>query len=229
VNGICIVWFYHIEEKQYIDEKRIIDERTRKAFYEKKVVESRLRLLQAQIEPHFLFNTLTSILSLSDKDPQKAKKMQADFIQYLKATLTKTRASITTIAQEIDLVRSYLAIFKVRMGKRLHYKVDVDDEILDSHFPSMLIQPVVENSIKHGLEPKIEGGEITVRAFKAGEKIIRWEIADTGLGVSDTAGLGTGLSSVMERMEALYGSDGRFILEDNHPAGLRVVLEVLHA
>lgn len=222
--GICY-WFYH-EEKQYITEKRTIKEQEKRINNEKMITETYLRLLQAQIEPHFLFNTLTSILSLTDTDLQKAKKMHDNFMQYLKTTLSKTRSSVTTIAQEIELIKAYLDIFKVRMGKRLHYTIETDDEVNDLPFPSMLIQPIVENAIKHGLEPKIEDGEIRIEVTKGERDRLFWEIEDTGLGMSEKSKLGTGLSNIMERIEALYGKEGSLRIKENQPSGVKVILEV---
>jgi sensor histidine kinase YesM len=228
IIGLIICWLFSIEEKQFITENRIISERNKKLENEKMIIETHLRLLQAQIEPHFLFNTLTSILSLSNKNPQKAKIMHNNFMQYLKITLSKTRSSVTTIGQEIELIKAYLDIFKVRMGKRLHYFVEADDEVCVLPFPSMLIQPIVENAIKHGLEPKIEGGEIRIKVTKKKKNRLCWEIKDTGLGMSEKSHLGTGLSNIMERIEALYGKEGSFTLKENQPSGVKVILEVPH-
>ncbi len=225
LGGMYVIWFFCLEERQCISEAKIRAEKSKRISNEKKVLETHLKLLQAQIEPHFLFNTLTSIVSLDDTDPRSAKTMQLNFIQYLKATLAKTRASITTIAQEIDLIRAYLDIFKVRMEDRLHYTIDVADDIKDLPFPSMLIQPIVENAIKHGLEPKIDGGEIRIKAVKT-SNLLRWEIADTGLGLSDKTELGIGISNIIERIESLYGDDGQLIMEENKPSGLKVIIEV---
>jgi sensor histidine kinase YesM len=221
---ICIC-FYN-EEKQYITEKRTIKEREKRIKNEKMVTETYLRLLQAQIEPHFLFNTLTSILSLSKNDPQKAKKMLNNFMQYLETTLSKTRASVTTIGQDIELLKTYLEIFKVRMGKRLQYSVKADDEVKNLPFPSMLIQPIVENAVKHGLEPKIDGGKINIQVKMIEDDRIRWNIEDTGLGMSDKANKGTGLSNIKERLKSLYGDEGHLTLMDNIPSGVKVTLEV---
>jgi len=219
-----IIWLYWIEERQYVGEKRVQEEREKRIFNEKKVIESHLKLLQAQIEPHFLFNTLTSIVSLEDTDPQSAETMEMNFIQYLKATLVKTRASVTTIEHEIEVIRAYLDIFKIRMGDRLNYRIDVSDEIRGLPFPSMLIQPIVENAIKHGIEPKMKGGEISIKATKEG-CLLRWEIADTGLGISEEADLGIGLSNIIERIESLYGNEGQMIMEENKPSGFKVIIE----
>jgi sensor histidine kinase YesM len=226
VIGCCFCIYFYNEEKQYIAEKRSIAERIKRINNEKMITETHLKLLQAQIEPHFLFNTLTSILSLSKNDPQKAKKMLNNFMQYLETTLTKTRANVTTIGQDIELLKAYLEIFKVRMGKRLRYSVKADKNLMDLPFPSMLIQPIVENAVKHGLEPKIDGGEINIKVKMIEGDRIRWDIVDTGLGMSDKANKGTGLSNVMERVKSLYGHEGHLTLMDNKPSGVIVTLEV---
>lgn len=225
IGGI-ICWLFKVEETQSIAEVKIITERNNRINNEKMITETHLKLLQAQIEPHFLFNTLTSIYSLTDTDPQKAKKMHNNFMQYLKTTLNKTRSMDTTIGQEIDLIKAYLDIFKVRMEKRLQYSIKADDEVSALAFPSMLIQPIVENAIKHGLEPKIVGGKISIQVKKVEDNKIRWCIEDTGLGMSDMSHLGTGLSNIMDRIEALYGKEGSLKIKENQPSGVRIILEV---
>ncbi len=228
VKGIYMIWLYWIEERQYITEKRTAEERSKRISIEKQILESHLRLLQAQIEPHFLFNTLANIVNLDEKDPQSAKTMQMNLVQYLKTTLDKTRASVTTIDQEVEVMRAYLDIFKVRMGDRLSYSIDIPEEIKERPFPSMLIQPIVENAIKHGIEPKIDGGEISIHV-SISDNLLRWEIADTGLGISDKTDLGIGLSNTIERIESLYGDEGQLLMEENTPSGLRVIIEVPYA
>ncbi|MBT8339644.1 MAG: histidine kinase, partial [Desulfatitalea sp.] len=121
VAGVFVLWFYVIAERSLITEKRLLIERTKRLTDEKKLVENRLKLLQAQIEPQFLFNTLENIVQLREDSLDKAKSMQSHFIRYLRATLTKTRGKDTTIAQEMELIRAYLDIFKIRMGERLRY------------------------------------------------------------------------------------------------------------
>jgi sensor histidine kinase YesM len=224
--GVLISLLYFIEEKQLIAKKRIVTEQNIKLKNDKLITETHLKLLQAQIEPHFLFNTLTSIYSLTDTDLPKAKMMHNNLMQYLKTTLSKTRAMDTTIDQEVDLIKAYLDIFKIRMGKRLQYSIKADIEVSDLHFPSMLIQPIVENAIKHGLEPKIGGGEIRIQVKKVEDNKIRWIIEDTGLGMSELSNLGTGLSNIMERLELLYGKNGSLDIKENHPSGVKVILEV---
>ncbi len=227
--ALITCWFFYIEDRQQVSENRIIEEQNSRNYNEKKVNETYLRLLQAQIEPHFLFNTLTSILSLSDREPQKAKIMQNNLMQYLKATLRKTRSSAVTVGQEIDLVASYLDIFKVRMGSRLEYSINADEDVRMLQFPPMLIQPIVENAIKHGLEPKVEGGRIDIIVEKRENGRLRWVVEDTGLGMSGKAEMGTGITNVMKRMESMFGNEGRFILKENRPSGVVVELEIPYA
>ena len=228
VFGAIISYFIISRETISATKTLVQEEKIKRLISEKKAVESNLRLLQAQIEPHFLFNTLSNIVSLLETDLEKGKYMLEDLIHYLRTSLSKTRSDTTTIGQEIEMIRSYMNIFKVRMGKRLRYQVDVPDSIKDIPFPPRLIQPLVENAIKHGLEPKIEGGEVFIRG-EENEEILRLEIADTGVGFYEESDPGTGLSNIRERLQSIYGDKGRLILEDNRPCGLKAIIEVPHA
>ncbi len=229
--GSVAIYLYFFRERAFSAEALIQEERIRRLSTEKKAVESNLKLLQAQVEPHFLFNTLSSILGLLESDPGKGKTMLLTFMQYLRASLDKTRDDKSTIGQEIEIIRAYLEIFTFRMGRRLHYEIDVPDRILHLPFPSMIIQPIVENAIKHGLETKIEGGSIHIRIRKE-QNILRVEIADTGLGFDEKTELGFGLSNIKERMDNLYGGEGQIVLQLNmeggRPCGLKVILEIPH-
>jgi sensor histidine kinase YesM len=225
--GSIITYYFFSRERITSTEAQMQEERIKRLTSEKKAVETNLRLLQAQIEPHFLFNTLSNILSLLDTDLKKGKSMLMDLIRYLRTSLAKTRAEATTLGQEIEMIKAYLNIFKVRMEGRLRYRIDVPDNIEDLPFPPMLVQPLVENAIKHGIEPKIEGGEVILRARKNGD-IIRVELADTGTGFLEDGDMGFGLSNVRERLQSLYGDRGRLILEENRPSGLKAIIEVPH-
>lgn len=225
---LYVMFFFHVHERISYFKARFEDEQSKKISNENRLTESRLKLLHAQIEPHFLFNTLTSIVSLDDTDPESAKKMQRNFIRYLEASLVRTRNANTTVSDEADLIQAYLELFKIRMGARLSYTIDVQNDVRDAVFPSMLIQPIVENAVKHGLEPKIEGGDISITVEKPGD-LIRWEIADTGLGMTEETAMGIGLSNVMERLDYMYGDKGRLLLEENSPEGLKVIMEAPHA
>ncbi|MCP4626506.1 MAG: hypothetical protein GY850_23805 [bacterium] len=192
---------------------------------EKKMVESQLKLLQAQIEPHFLFNTLAAVGTSYETDIEKGRRMLANFIKYLRASLDQTRKDETTVKHEIDLITAYLDIFCIRLGKRLRYKMNIPEEVEPLKFPSMLIQPLVENAIKHGIEPKIDGGEISIQAEKKGD-LLRWVIADTGQGIGDDNTQGNGHAIIEERIEALFGLKGKLSFQENVPSGVRVILEV---
>jgi sensor histidine kinase YesM len=208
-------------------EKRIQEEQIKRLTSEKEAAEANLKLLQVQIEPHFLFNTLSNILSLLDTDLEKGKSMLVDFIKYLRTSLPKIREKTTTLDQEMEMIRAYLNLFKVRMGDRLLYEIDLPKNVEDFSLPPMLIQPLVENAIKHGLEPKVEGGEILIRGEEK-EGILRLEVVDTGLGFSKDRGSGTGLANIKERLKSTYGNGARLVLEANQPCGVKATIEVTH-
>jgi hypothetical protein len=193
----------------------------------RQLVEAQLKMMQAQVEPHFLFNTLASVDYLIETDPKIASKMQKNLIQYLRAALPQMREGSTTLGKEVQLCRAFLEILKFRMEDRLQYSVIVPQGLQSAQFPPMMLQSLVENSIKHGLEPKPEGGALTISADIANGKL-RVTVADTGLGFAVAAqpGTGVGLSNVRERLAALYGGAARLSIEANSPAGTIVTIEV---
>jgi two-component sensor histidine kinase len=191
------------------------------------LAEARLRALQAQIEPHFLYNTLANVVSLIGPRPAQAQHMLERFIDYLRASLAASRSDEATLASEAALIAAYLDVLAVRMGDRLRYRIDVPDELRQFRIAPMLLQPVVENAIAHGLEPKVEGGEIVVSARVEGEQVsIR--ISDTGAGLNESAprkpGGGVGLSNLRERLGSLYGGAAKVELLENQPCGMTVRL-----
>ncbi|MBI3530455.1 MAG: sensor histidine kinase [Betaproteobacteria bacterium] len=196
-----------------------------RAAYEKQLAEANLRLLQAQIEPHFLFNTLSNILSLIRNEPQKAEHMLEDLTDYLRVSLQRTRTDQVTLGDEIMLLRAYLGIQQVRMGARLSYSIDVPAELNKLRLPPLIIQPLAENAVHHGLEPQAQGGRITVKACRSGDKL-DIEIADTGSGLSEDSVPGVGLSNVRARLQALYADRAQFLLQPNQPRGLKIRLEI---
>ncbi|SOZ36291.1 Histidine kinase [Cupriavidus neocaledonicus] len=199
-------------------------EQVRTLSTEKQLVEARMKLLQAQIEPHFLFNTLANVVSLIEPAPQKATMMLEHFIAYLRASLAASRATQGTVAQEAKLLRDYLALIRIRMGERLHYTVDVDAELETVPLAPMLLQPVVENAIKHGLEPKIEGGRLLVRLERRGARMLAM-IEDDGMGFRPSAGAGVGLSNLRERLGVLYDGDAHVRIEERSP-GTAVLIDL---
>jgi sensor histidine kinase YesM len=203
----------------------IEQERTRRIAVEKESLSANLRMLQAQIEPHFLFNTLSNIVSLIDTQPGKGKSMLLDLTKYLRTSLVRTLPEKTTLAQEIDMIKAYLNIQKIRMDERLSFKIDVSDILRQESFPPMLLQPLVENAVKHGLEPKVEGGQIIIKAAKE-NNIMKIEVTDTGMGFSDFNKSGVGIANVRERLTLLFGEKGRLMIEENKPQGVRAIIEV---
>jgi hypothetical protein len=187
--------------------------------------EARLQALQAQVEPHFLYNTLASVQALTEVDPAQANAMTGHLIQYLRNALPKMRESVSTVGQEVELVRAYLNILQMRMGKRLSFDIAVPPELMELPFPPLMLPSLVENSIKHGLEPQREGGMVTITAQVEGGTL-RMVVSDTGRGFADTVGAGVGLTNIRERLAALYGDAAKLTLEANSPQGVVATIEV---
>ncbi len=193
----------------------------------RQVVEARMAAMQAQVEPHFLFNTLASIDHLIEVDPPRASRMQKNLIALLRASMPAMREKATNLGRELDVVKPYLEILKVRMEDRLQPEINVPEGLKSADFPPMMLQSLVENAIKHGLEPKAEGGTLTVRAEVAHGKL-EVSVADTGVGFAQapTAGTGTGLNNIRERLSLIYGNAAELRIAANSPTGTRVTIVV---
>ena len=193
------------------------------------LAEARLRALQAQIEPHFLYNTLANVVSLIGPQPARAQHMLERFIDYLRASLAASRQERATLGAEADLIAAYLDVLAVRMGERLRYRIAVPDTLRATPIAPMLLQPLVENAIAHGLEPKVEGGEVVLSAREQDGHL--WlEVSDTGVGLSAPPvrpakqGGGVGLSNLRDRLRSLYGGEAQVQLLENQPCGMTVRL-----
>ncbi len=198
----------------------------------RQVIEARMAAMQAQVEPHFLFNTLASIDHLIETDPPRASQMQKNLIALLRASMPTMREAQSNgaprdLAREMAVIRPYLEILKVRMEERLTTRIDVPDGLLSAEFPPMMIQGLVENAIKHGLEPKAEGGELAIKAEIVHGKL-NVVVADTGLGFGKaaTAGTGVGLANIRERLQLLYGGQASVVVSENRPSGTVVTVAV---
>jgi signal transduction histidine kinase len=205
----------------------------------RQVVEARMAAMQAQIEPHFLFNTLASIDHLIEVDPKRASQMQKHLIALLRASMPTMReagggsgaqgtaSGQRDLGRELAVIRPYLEILKVRMEERLSTEIDVPDGLLSAEFPTMMAQTLVENAIKHGLEPKPEGGQLCVKAEVVHGKLCV-TVTDTGLGFgrASTAGTGVGLANVRERLLLLYGNQASLTINENPGGGTRVRIAV---
>jgi LytS/YehU family sensor histidine kinase len=179
---------------------------------ERRLMEARMAALQAQVEPHFLFNTLALIGQLIETDPPEAARVHAHLIDYLRATLPQMRARDGgTLGKQVELSKAYLAIMQARMKERLGVKFEVPMFLGSAPFPPMMLQTLIENAIKHGLEPKIEGGTVTVRAFVEGATL-NVEVCDDGVGIDPTADDGVGLANIRERLQLLYGAQAELVI-----------------
>ena len=193
----------------------------------RQVAEAQLQTLQAQVEPHFLFNTLAAVEHLTETDPPRATVMLQHLIAFLRGSLPDMREQNTSLGREVDLCRSYLAIMQIRMEDRLTVSIDVPDSLRGLSFPPMMLQSLVENSIKHGLEPKPEGGAIALSA-RIQDGRLRVTVADTGLGVAENVPQGIGLGNIRDRLKRLYGNAAALILAPNAPTGAHITIEIPH-
>ncbi|WP_151637963.1 sensor histidine kinase [Noviherbaspirillum aerium] len=221
---IAITWFFWSRGKMEYLKAQAEAEKARAAAIEKQAIQAQLQMLQAQIEPHMLFNTLANLQGLIAVDAQRAQHMLDQLIQYLRATLTSSRSEKTTLAHEFSLMDAYLSLMQVRMGARLSYRLSLPDELSAQEVPPMLMQPLVENAIKHGVEPKLGGGHIEVSATREGQTgMLCLRIADNGLGLdAKPAGVHSthvGLANIRDRLRALYGERASFELLPNEPEG----------
>ena len=183
--------------------------------------ETRLKLLESQLEPHMLFNTLANLRVLVDLDPPRAGVMLDHLIDFLRATLQGSRVAEHALADEFDRLRDYLALMQVRMGERLESRFELPPELAALPVPALLLQPLVENAIRHGLEPCVDGGRLTVRAAQFDGRL-RLTVHDTGVGLDGAPGAGTqamppgtgfGLDQVRERLRTLHGDQAQFTLQ----------------
>ncbi|PXX46484.1 sensor histidine kinase [Undibacterium pigrum] len=195
----------------------------------RQVSEAQMQMMQAQVEPHFLFNTLASVEHLIETDPPRAAAMQRSLIAYLRAVLPQMRenASVTNLGREADMVKSYLELLKMRMEERLNVDFIMPEGLRSASFPPMMLQSLVENAIKHGLECKAEGGTIRFHAEVAHNKL-RVSVTDDGLGFGamPSNGTGLGLQNIRERLKLIYKEKGQMIITPNQPSGVCVTIEI---
>jgi signal transduction histidine kinase len=187
--------------------------------------EARLAQLQAQIEPHFLFNTLANIRSLIREDPDAASLILEKLDTCLRTSLRRSRNLSATVGKELELIEALLAIAHARLGARLAYAISDASGLRAIALPPLLLQPLVENAIKHGIEPAIAGGRIDVRVERRGDEI-ELTVADTGIGLDPNAPEGVGLANIRARLESLYGERGRLSLYANSPSGVLAKLRI---
>ncbi len=196
---------------------------------QRQVAEAKMQMMQAQIEPHFLFNTLASVEHLIETDPPRASAMQRSLIQYLRAVIPQVRdtSNKTNLGREVAIVKEYLTLLKMRMEERLEFSLTIPEGLNTAAFPPMMLQTLVENSIKHGLEPKSEGGTVHISAEVAHNKL-RVSVIDNGLGFGavPSTSTGLGLQNIRERLALLYQGNCQFIITPTRPSGVTVTIEI---
>ncbi len=193
---------------------------------EKELTVARLNLLHAQVEPHFLYNTLASAQYLTRTDPLRADEMLGHLIQYLRHSLPRTQDELATLSDELDRALAYLEILKIRMGQRLNVQVDVPENLRSVRLPPMMLQTLVENANKHGLAPRTAGGTVWIRA-RAADGIVSVTVADDGEGFNvQSSGTGIGLKNIRERLQLVYGGRASLAVVANFPSGVAATISV---
>lgn len=192
---------------------------------EREAVNARLRLLQAQVEPHFLFNTLANVRELVESGSAQASAVLNSLIAYLRAAVPRLHEPATTMKQEIELVRAYLEVMHMRMPDRLQFMVQVEDSSLNLHCPPMSLLTLVENAVRHGIDPSEAGGRIEVRVAEESGRC-RCQVIDTGVGMQDSFdNIGTGLTNLRERLRLMFDDAARLNLTPLVPRGVNAELE----
>jgi LytS/YehU family sensor histidine kinase len=193
---------------------------------EKQAVDARLSLLQAQIEPHFLFNTLANVQALVEAGSPRAAEVLKSLIAYLRAAMPRLHDQQATLADELALVKAYLELMRMRMPDRLDFALAVPPELHQRSFPPMALLTLVENAVKHGIDPSEDGGRIEIGAREGEDRSLRLWVADTGVGMDEQVEPGTGLSNLQDRLQAMYGAAASLQLMELPPHGVRAELHL---
>lgn len=226
-SAMCFYYFYNREQKA-VAERLLEEARRKQAEQEKALILSQLMQMQSQIEPHFLFNTLANISALMSQDVAKARMMLNKLTELLRTTLANSRLSETTINDEIRQLSAYFAIQKIRLDDRLNFNIDVEQQLNHTLIPPMLIQPLVENAIRHGIEPKGAGGTIDV-SVSQDEQQLKIQVKDDGVGLTEspnTQGHGVGLSNIKQRVKGLYEQLGSVVITQPESGGFCVTISI---
>ncbi len=225
VFGTAISYFFLSRHRLHAQQLELHAQAQQHSEYQKNLMQSQLRLLQAQIEPHFLFNALANVVSLIDAEPEKAKQVIQQLSDFLRISLQRTRDNNNTVADEINLLRAYLGIQQVRMGDRLQFSIECESALLMKPLSPLLVQPLVENAIKHGLENTVSGGRVKIK-FKQQQNQLLISVIDSGQGVVQPCKHGMGLNNIRERLKTLYGNSARMTLSENDSGGVKACLTV---
>ena len=218
IFGVLGTWHFRNQDQILAARREAEAERERRIEQENLAARTQLALLQAQIEPHFLFNTLSNVVGLIDTDAAAARQMLLDLTALLRTSLARTRRPVVTLGEELELLRAYLGIMAVRMGSRLSWQIDAPADLLGTELPPLLVQPLVENAIRHGLEPKAGAGHLHIGCRREQDRLVI-EVADDGAGCA-SVGDGTGLANVRQRLAGTFGRRGDLALTPRPDGGL---------
>jgi len=227
VVGLAVVGIYAHQVRAAASAARVHRAAVERVALDRQMLEARLQVMRAQIEPHFLFNSLANVKRLGQSDVARGVTMLDNLVRYLRAALPQIRAAATTLGQEADLVQAYLDVLQIRMGHYLSFALDVPPAVRAHPFPPMMLLTLAENAIKHGLAPSPEAGRIDIRArHDAGDLVVT--VADTGVGFggAKTGGTGIGLANTRARLVALYGPEAALELAANAPRGVVATIRV---
>ena len=221
ILGLVLTTGALLRERESQEHAQALQFALERSTLERQVLDARLNLLQAQIEPHFLFNTLANVQALVENNSPRAAPVLASLIAYLRAAMPRLQGGAQTLANEAALVRAYLALMQMRLPDRLQVQVDLPDALAGRRFPPMALLTLVENAVRHGIDPAEDGGRIEVGARAEPGGGLRLWVADTGVGLASHAPAGTGLANLRDRQAAFYGGAAVLELHEVQPHGLR--------
>ncbi|MEO6927589.1 MAG: histidine kinase [Casimicrobiaceae bacterium] len=226
--ALLVALISQLRNREYAALTAHLEAEARQSDLSRQLAESRLKLLQLQIEPHFLFNTLGSAQQLAEKGAPQAARLIADLIRFLRAATPALRNETNTLGEDATLAEAYLSIMRTRLTRRLDYAIDIPQSLADVALPPGMLITLVENAIKHGIEPSPAGGRIDISAQAQGAALAV-RVADTGAGLGSTAahpGQGIGLANIRERLQLLYGGAAALELAENSPRGFVACITV---
>ena len=223
--GLLITLTAQLREREARSRSLALELELQRSRLEKQAVDARLALLQGQIEPHFLFNTLANVQALVETGSPRAAEVLKSLIAYLRAAMPRLHDSEPTLDNELALVRAYLELMRMRLPDRLSYSLRVDDALHAMALPSMSLLTLAENAVRHGIDPAEDGGTIEVGAERVGSVTRLW-VADSGAGMHEHAQTGTGLANLRARLAATYGAAAELVLSEVRPHGLRAEIVI---
>jgi two-component sensor histidine kinase len=225
VSPLLFLWAFSAYRTASRESDTLLQGQIAAATLDSQLQQARLQLLRAQIEPHFLFNTLATVRTLARSERAAAVHLIDNLMQYFAAALGRLRQEEATLADEMQLIDAYLGIYRVRMGSRLSYELDLPSELEHARIPTMILLTLVENALKHGVNPAVEGGHIRVRATRDRLGIVL-EVADSGRGMQILEGQGSGLSNARTRLLMRYGDEASLSLTRGEPRGVVATVRI---